>query len=307
MPDNVNFIYELEGEVSEIDIFKLAPTLLALGNLLQQSNQLIFPQGREIGVNVKPFRPGSFIVDVSIFAPSHIQQAIDFFTPHSIEQLKTLLECIGLTVGGTSYGVVQAIKFLKGKPAKVEEIAPGEFRYNSHDGNAITVNGPVNTLLSDSTVTQNILNVFVAPMEYAAIDDIKTYIEGDEKSAVTVRRDEIPIIKEFAIPAVLDTGETIKDTLHQGVFLNPKRGSFGDDPRDWSFWRGDEVITATLRDRDFLTRYSRGEIRLNESDLLIVDLLERQRVKGTKVLKPVYEILRVVDYKKGAEQTRLEP
>jgi len=199
---------------------------------------------------------------------------------------------------------------LKGKAAKVEEVKPGEFRYSSHDGNSITVDAPVNTLLSNANVTQNIYNILVLPMEKTAIKDIKTYIKGDENSAVTVGRDEIPIIREFAsppVPPAIADDETVKDTLHHEVFLNPKRGAFGDDPKDWSFWRGDEVITATIRDRVFLTKYASGDIRLNEADLLIVDLLERQRVKGTRVLKPVYEIMNVVDYRKGAEQGKLEP
>ncbi len=149
-------------------------------------------------------------------------------------------------------------------------------------------------------------NIFIPPMEQGNIKDIKTYIEGDENKAVTVTREDIPVIREFISSLQVDATEKIKDTLHNGVFLNPKRGAFGDDPKDWSFWRGDQIITATIRDRDFLKRYARGETRLNESDLLIVDLLERQRVKGTKVLKPLYEVVRVIDYQKGPEQTRLD-
>jgi hypothetical protein len=52
-----HLVYKLEGDIREVDIFKLAPTLLALGELIQDSNQL-FPDGRDIAVNVKPFRKG---------------------------------------------------------------------------------------------------------------------------------------------------------------------------------------------------------------------------------------------------------
>jgi hypothetical protein len=44
-----HLIYKLEGEIREIDIFKLAPTLLALGGLIQESNRELFPEGRDIG------------------------------------------------------------------------------------------------------------------------------------------------------------------------------------------------------------------------------------------------------------------
>jgi hypothetical protein len=99
--------------------------------------------------------------------------------------------------------------------------------------------------------------------------------------------------------------EIVKEHIQQGVYLNPKRGSFENDPRDWSFYRGSEVITATIKDKLFLKDYSKGRYRLNSSDLLTVDLLERQTVVGTIVKKPAYEILRVTNYVKGPEQSRI--
>ena len=86
------------------------------------------------------------------------------------------------------------------------------------------------------------------------------------------------------------------------MFLNPKRGSFDGDPKDWSFWKGDQIIVATIKDKDFLRACVEGIYRLNGSDLLTVDLLEKQRIIGTQVLKPSYEITRVIEYKKGDYQ-----
>lgn len=108
-------------------------------------------------------------------------------------------------------------------------------------------------------------------------------------------------MQDFVTPPDVPTGdsEITKEIIHPGVFLNPKRGAFGDDPKDWSFWQGEKVITATIRDKGFLAQHARGDIRLNESDLLTVDLLERQKVMGTKVQKPTYEVIRVIDYRKG--------
>src|SRR5258708_6094100 len=157
MPENhLNFVYKLDGNVAEVDIFKLAPTLLALGELIQESNKEINPDGRQIGVNVKPFRQGSFIVDLTLFPSSNLQQMIDIFVPHSLEQLKTLLEVIGLITTGSTVvvlGAVGAIKKLKGRPKSIEEIKPGEFRYTAIDGNSFTVPTTVHQLLSNSSIT----------------------------------------------------------------------------------------------------------------------------------------------------------
>jgi hypothetical protein len=183
------------------------------------------------------------------------------------------------------------------------------FRYTSIDDKSITVNGRVHTLISDSDVTRNIYKIYGPPMlDQPQVEDIKTYIEGDELNAVVVTRDEVRLIRDFVAPSqsAADLSETVRETMHSEVFLNPKRGAFGHDPKDWSFYRGEgEVITATIKDRVFLSKYASGEIRLNESDLLTVDLLERQRVRGTKVQRPVYEIIRVTNYQRGPEPQSL--
>ena len=308
MPDNhVNFVYKLDGDVQEVDVFRLAPTLLALGELIQESNQQVNPSGRQIGVNVKPFRPGSFIIDLTVFPQTNFQQVLDLLTTHSVEQVKNLLEWIGLITGtGGLVGVVQLIKWLKGKPKAVEEVKPGEFRYTAGDDKSITVSAPVHQLFSNSSITNHIYKVYAAPMEdQSFVSNVETYIEGQSDTEVKVSRDEVPLMKEFANPSVVAVYENqiVKEHVQQGVFLNPKRGSFEGDPRDWSFYRGrGEIITATIKDKLFLKDYAEGKYRLHFSDLLTVELLERQTVVGTIVKKPVYEILRVTNYIKGPEQ-----
>jgi hypothetical protein len=313
MPDrHLNLVYKLDGNVKEIDVFKLAPTLLALGELIQESNREINPDGRQIGVNVKPFREGSFIVDLTIFPSSNIQQVIDLLTPHSLEQLKTLLEVIGLIstgVGVSVVGAVKAIKWLKGKPKSIEEVKPGEFRYTTIDDKSFTVNGPVHKILSNNSITTNIFKIYGTPLEeMPSVTDVETYIDGDDSTKVQVTRDEIPAIREFANPAALpsDVSETVKESLQSDVYLNPKRVAVDGDPRDWSFHRGESIITATIKDKDFMERCAKGEYRLHSSDLLTVDLLEKQRVTGTKVMKPTYEIIKVKSYILGMQQKELD-
>jgi hypothetical protein len=310
VPENhVNFVYKLDGDVNEIDVFKLAPTLLALGELIQQSNSELNRDGRQIGVNVKPFRKGSFIVDLTVFPHSGLQQLLDMLGSHPVDQVKTLLEWIGL-IGGTPIGVVQVIRFIKGKPKTVEQIRPGEFRYTANDDKSITVNAQVHQLLSNSSITNNIYKVYAGPMEdTASITDVKTYIEGSESAAVVVDREDIPSMREFVNPSANPTAianETLKETIQRGVYLNPKRGSFDGDAKDWSFRRGKEIVVATIKDKEFMERCINGDYRLNFSDLLTVDLLEKQRVVGTEVMKPTYEIIRVTDYKKGAQQAKID-
>jgi hypothetical protein len=231
----------------------------------------------------------------------------DLLSSHVAGDVKNLLEWIGLITGGSGVvGVVQLIKWLKGKPKTVEEIKAGEFRYTAGNDNTITVSAPVHQLFSNSRITNHIYNVYAAPLEdQSSVAEVKTYIEGKAETEVSVSIDDVPSIREFgeSSPALASSNEIHREHVQQGVFLNPKRGSFEGDPRDWSFYRGKgEIITATIKDKVFLQDYANGRYRLNSSDLLTVDLLERQTVVGTIVKKPVYEILRVTNYIKGPEQ-----
>jgi hypothetical protein len=156
--NHVNFVYKLEGDVKEIDVFKLAPTLLAIGELIQQGNAQLNPDGRQIGVNVKPFREGSFIVDLTIFPHTNLQQILDMVSSKPVEQVKTLLEWLGMIYAGNKSvrGAVSVIKLLGAKPKTIEQIGPGEFRYSADGDRSITVNAPVHQLLSNSSITNNI-------------------------------------------------------------------------------------------------------------------------------------------------------
>jgi hypothetical protein len=146
--------------------------------------------------------------------------------------------------------------------------------------------------------------------DQSSVTDIRTYVEGKSGTEVVFERSEIPIVREFMDPSatLTSSGEIVKEHVQEGAFLNPKRGSFENDPRDWSFYRGrgkNDIITATTKDKAFLQDYADGKYRLLSSDLLTVTLLERQTVEGTIVKKPVYEILRVTNYIKGPEQKTL--
>lgn len=55
-----NLIIRLEGPALDngIDVFELAPALLAVGTIIKESNDILNPLGKEVGINVKPFEHG---------------------------------------------------------------------------------------------------------------------------------------------------------------------------------------------------------------------------------------------------------
>ena len=90
------------------------------------------------------------------------------------------------------------------------------------------------------------------------------------------------------------------------VWLQPKRVSVEGERANWSFRLGPEnIITASISDDNFLGKIKNGEIRLSNSDRILVELLERQVVRGMSVTV-TNEITVVREYVRGPEQERLK-
>src|SRR5260370_729880 len=60
----VHLLYEIEGQPNEVPVFELSRTLEALGNVIQEGDQIINADRHELIVKVKPFQQGSFVMDL---------------------------------------------------------------------------------------------------------------------------------------------------------------------------------------------------------------------------------------------------
>lgn len=293
---NIDLIYRLDGEREKIEngfsVFEIAPILLSVGELIKESNKTLYPLGRDIAVNVKPFREGSFIIDIVIFAQNNFQEIIDYVDRNDVQQIKELLEWIGIIVVGataTKCSLYKLIKFLHGKPKTVEKINPNEIRYTGEDGNSITVNKQVHQLFQNCNIQNVFYNGFGKPLEQSGVTKIETYLKDSNQSdigAVEFSKNEAKFLKNYSDAEVpsLDFEETVESKME--VFLSPKRGSFDADPRQWSFRMGgadNQIITATIKDEKFLEECKVGKIKPHHTDVLKVRLIQK--------IKKINEIL----------------
>ncbi len=316
---NVDLIYRLDGEEGKIanglSVFEIAPILLSVGELIKESNKTLYPLGREIAVNVKPFRDGSFIIDIVIFAQNNLQEILDYVDRDNVQQIKELLEWIGIIVGSPIAGGVSLYKlitFLKGKPKTVEKIKPDEIRYTGEDGNSITVPKQVHQLFQNCTIQNVFYNGFGKPLEQNGISKIETYLKDDNKSdssTVEFSKKEAGFLKDYSDAEVpsLDSEEVVETKME--VFLSPKRGSFDADPRQWSFRMGgadNQIITATIKDEEFLEDCKIGKVKPHHTDVLKVRLIQKIK-KINEKLDPnsiSFEVEKVLEYQTNTPQSQ---
>lgn len=309
--EHVSYVYKLSDGPTEIDVFALAPTLLSLGKLIQESNQTLYPDGHRIAVNVKPFREGSFIVDITLFHTEAFYPIFALGKDIPPNQIVELLGFIGLIkhakpVTDAVSSLIDLIKKLKGRPAKAEELKSGDYRYIIDD-KSITVNAPIHQLIINQNVTNNLYEAVAKPLEDTDFKEVEGYLEGQEKeTASIVTKEDVPALKSYT-KSNAQVEERLEENIQENVLLNPKRGAFDGDGSQWSFHRGQkEVITATIRDQAFLKKLELGEIRPNHADLMKVTLKETQKLAGTQIKSSKWEILEVTSYTVGARQMNIE-
>jgi hypothetical protein len=299
----LEFVYEL-GEAHDLDALELAPTLVALSTVIREANRIVNPNGPDLVVRIKPFRPGSFdIVSIIQSAPPEAQMFLGGSAVLTAKKIYNVLKKLGLVEKGVK-GLLQVIEILKGRPTEIKPTNNG-VTITASNGAQVTVNKEIGQLFQNSHITQNIYHIY-APIERGSSQTVNTYVPEVSDSKVTVTAESIPALKDAAsAPPLPAANEVTTERIVQAA-LHPKRGSFDTDGSSWSFKWGDQVITASVKDRLFLKRYDAGEVRLNGHDTLHVSMVERQKSLGDVVQSRTYEITAVNNYTPGLTQPKLD-
>jgi len=310
LPKNrMDLIYKLEGSAIDegVDVFRLSPLLLSIGQLIQESQQIAHPEGHELSVNIKPFEKGSFVMELSVFAQDNFHQLLEFINSDGVKEIKELLEWIGIIGGVTGVsagGVIGIYKFLKGQPKRHEETEKGDIKIFSKDGNSMTVNKKTFALFQNNNIQQSIYNIYGDFLGHSGIEKVSSYIKSEPKTKTEVIKEDVAYFNP-ANAIFGETAENVKKNITT-VFLNPKRGSWEGEPDNWSFRKGaGEIVKATIKDREFLNKIKSGEIRLAQGDLLEVTLVEIQVVEKDGQVNSKNEIINVLNYKKAPIQRSL--
>jgi hypothetical protein len=307
---SVNFIYKLGMNAEQgIDVFELAPILTAVGELIKESNRVVYPNGKDLSVNVKPFEKGSFIIDILLFAAEHRQQIADFAQSDAAIQIKDVLQLIGI-IGGTTINegaisLIELIKLLKGKASDVERVGQNQVKYTGVDGDSVAVTDKVHMLFQNCNIQQMTYNAFGKPLEKSDINTVECFIKDEEQATKEVfnKQEYAESLKTYSkakLPT-LDDVVIIENTIE--TYLSPKRGSYDADPRQWSFRMGadNQIIQATIKDERFLEDCRSGKVKPHYLDVMKVKLLQRFKRKNGRIDldSVINEIQEVVEYQEG--------
>ncbi len=298
MSDTARFQIVYSGpslENNEMDIRELAPALIAVADLLEESNLIINGGGTKINVNVHgSFKSGSFGIDLTVVQDIY-QSIMDFFNSQGITAASNLLALIGLKEVGQ--GLLGLIKWLKNrKIKKVDKIAEDRVSIHITSDEKIEVDPRVLDLYKSQRVRDALSKVISEPLSREGINEFRSVAEGTNESVIVTKEEK----EYFELPLIGDEllGENITEAFLQVVSL-----SFKEDNK-WRFSRGESVFYAIIKDEEFLAKIDHNEVRFSKDDILHVRLQAKDYL-SIKGIRTEYIIVKVIEHRSAAIQLPL--
>ena len=300
MPQHFGFNLVYDGPAlqgNRMDVRALAPALLAMGDLIERTNALMNGEQAKVAVNVHAsFRQGSFGIDLDL-AQSLWQKVIDFAGNRDVVGVAALMGLLGLNARDGMRGVVQIIRWLRGRGVtKIVPIGDGNVRFFI-DNESIEVEEKVYRLLQDYKIRKALQGVIAEPLEREGFESVSV---ADEKAATVLTHIDRNEARYFRAP---DPEEELLQTDEYDATLQVLTLAFQDGNK-WRFTEGGgNTYYAEILDEEFVQR-----IRSNEQ--FARDDIIRARVRRTQRLtkdglKADYVVVKVLEHRGATQKVQM--
>jgi hypothetical protein len=277
----------------EMDVRDLAPALLAVGDLLEETNKTIYGDVAKVNVNVKgSFKTGCFQVDFTLVQTLSSQINAFLNTREGVSTV-ALLSILGLNAIN-SFGLLPFIAWVKNRNIKkITKIGHGKSTVEIDDEKK-EVEDKVIDLYRNIKVRKSIEIIIYQPLQ----------VQGVDKFAVKYKKDIFTVKDEqkdyYKTPEIKD--EPLGDETRQ-VFLTALSISFVDDNK-WRFSDGNVSFFASVKDETFLKQIQENRDGFFKDDIFEVKLREKQWLSDTGI-KTEYEVVKVLNHRSAAKQIKL--
>jgi hypothetical protein len=277
-----------------MDVQELAPALLALGDLLQESHMLLNEGHGRLRTHVKSdFRTGSFEVNLHL-VQDLADQAAFLFKHQKPWTASDICKIIGLSAG-TGTSLIAFIKWLRNRSIKASTIIQsGDIKIET-DGefDSIEATPEVVRLAKNRKIRMSLI-AFLKPLKSNGFEVVYTKEHGKE-----IERIEKPQLPSFEVPAQPE--QELVDTTTE-LAVNLIEISF-EEGLKWKLSDGENRFNAVVIDENFQKEIDAGK-KFSKNDILVVEIRTRQISTGDGI-KNQHEILRVIKHIPAEQQAEL--
>ena len=276
-----------------MDVRDLAPALLSLSQLFDETSRLLYGDKVDVRLHVKAVEAGCFSVDIGL-AQSLFSQFTDLFNSDEVNAALNLKEII---IGsGVAYGLFRLIKRLKGQPApKVTDLENGAVRIET-DGESFDVPKDLLRAYNETSIRKAIEKV-TAPLDKEGIDQI--VIRSGKDVIETIYKEN----KEYFSLPVIEGEEEILRNTRKGAF-SIESLTFKEKNK-WRLNDGGNTVSVTIADLDFLQKVKNNQVSFSKSDILICEIEDIWTMQGGK-LSSEHNVVKVLEYRPVMQQTLLQ-
>jgi hypothetical protein len=252
-------------EDHSISISELAPSLVSLSELFQESADTLKQEGVRTDLRLRARRPGSFNVDLEVVVAGVWATAAALVANAHYLTAQNLLQLLF----GKRFSLSELIRFLRGRtPEKVVTQADGKTIEIHAGGDVLFVNGDVHRLYQNPKVLDASRRM-VAVLDRPSIDSIRINAAGEELQTFT--QADLPLF-DIAPPDV-EANVSRRDTK---VVV---RAPAFDRELQWKLTEGGSAFSAPLEDQEFMALVLDGRLRFGAKTILTVTLRQEQTME----------------------------
>lgn len=284
----------------EMDVRELAPALLALSTLFDETNSLLNKERAKITVNVKgSFKTGSFGFDLSV-VQDLFQSLLNFGSKSEVQSAAAIATLLGFSIGGSvKHGLIQVIRWIRGR--KIDKIEIKNSVATLYIGDEfLEVEEKVLQLLKNEKIRKALEDAIAKPLEHEGIDSFGYTDSYKEEGAMVVitKKEATYYIAPKATSEELGITEYETNLQIIGVTFQ--------DKNKWRFSDGiSTTFYADMLDEDFLAKIDRHEILFGKGDIIRALVRENKIIDPSGTMRAERAIVQVFEHRNASVQLKL--
>ena len=281
--ESCEIVYRIGADenIDGIEVHEIADVMYAFAETVEAAIKETGNEGT-LSINVRPFKKGSFVTE---FVLSYGATVVSLFSSPEGCTLVGILTTLGF-FGMSPKSVPNVIRRVKGHINENKANGDGTYTYGM-GRDAITVDEETHRIIQSPKVAKPYKTVSVGPI--VKIDkSINITIQGknefDSHNATAgshFNEADVASIEAYAHVAIEGVPEEQEDivSISHNVALVPKSGPYDGGENGYTFQFADETYKKVqIHDLEFRLKLERGEVRLMNRDLLVVDMETTQSI-----------------------------